>query len=300
MRSGLTIIERVFLFAFLPLLYGCQEEEEKELFSVVFMTDIHIQPERNAVEGFTMAIEAANDLEPDFIITGGDLVMDALAADYERASSLFDLYNQVITAADMPVYNTMGNHDIFGIAGTGGAVPSDPGYGEAMYTERIGESYYSFLYKGWKFMILNSAEDNGEGSYYGFIDDQQMDWIRQELLETDRAIPIVITTHIPFRSTLASIYLDYGGIDMSARFVTNGGDVLELFENHNLKLVLQGHHHFVEDDLSEGVHFITGGAVSGSSWWGPYLIFEEGFVHLTFTADDFSWRYADYGWDAPK
>ena len=164
MRSGIINRVGVFLYILLPLMAGCQKEDERDLFSVVFMTDIHLQSERNAVEGFTMGLDAANDLEPDFIITGGDLVMDALAADYERASSLFDLYNQVKTVADMPVYNSMGNHDIFGIEGTGGAVPTDPEYGEAMYTERIGESYYSFMYEGWKFIILNSAEDDGEGS----------------------------------------------------------------------------------------------------------------------------------------
>lgn len=300
MRSGLINSVKNLLFAFLLLFAGCKEENKEILFSVAFMTDIHLQPERNAVEGFTMALEAANDLKPDFIMTGGDLVVDALAADYERASSLFDLYNQVITTAAVPVYNTMGNHDIFGIEGSGSADPSDPEYGEKMYTQRIGESFYAFTHQGWKFMVLNSAEDNGEGSYKGFIDPQQIDWIKQELMGTDRATPLVITTHIPFRSTLASIYLDYGGVDQASRFVTNAEEVLELFSGYNLKLVLQGHHHFVEDDLADGIHFITGGAVSGSSWWGPYLIFEEGFLYLTFTRDDFSWKYVDYGWEAVK
>ena len=65
------------------------------------MTDIHLQPERKGVEGFTMALQNANALRPDFIITGGDLVMDALAVDFERASSLFDLYNEVVKIANM-------------------------------------------------------------------------------------------------------------------------------------------------------------------------------------------------------
>lgn len=88
MRSGLINSVKNLLFAILLLFAGCKAEDKEILFSVAFMTDIHLQPERNAVEGFTMALEAANDLKPDFIMTGGDLVVDALAADYERASSL--------------------------------------------------------------------------------------------------------------------------------------------------------------------------------------------------------------------
>jgi len=88
MRSGLINSVKNILFAFLLLFAGCKEENKEILFSVAFMTDIHVQPERGAVEGFTMALESANGLKPDFIMTGGDLVMDALAVDYERASSL--------------------------------------------------------------------------------------------------------------------------------------------------------------------------------------------------------------------
>ena len=56
-------------------------------FSFVFCTDIHVEPERNAVQGFTQAIDTINKLQPAFVITGGDLIMDALGQSYERADS---------------------------------------------------------------------------------------------------------------------------------------------------------------------------------------------------------------------
>jgi hypothetical protein len=86
--SGSYLPMRLILLFILVSHCSCtRENASRNLFSVVFMTDIHLQPERGAVDGFTMALEAANDLKPDFILTGGDLVMDALTIDYERASS---------------------------------------------------------------------------------------------------------------------------------------------------------------------------------------------------------------------
>lgn len=44
-------------------------------FEFVFMTDIHIRPDMNAPKGFQMAIDAVNQLNPDFVLTGysGDM-----------------------------------------------------------------------------------------------------------------------------------------------------------------------------------------------------------------------------------
>lgn len=40
-------------------------------FSFAFMTDIHVQPENNAEAGFRAAITKVNELNPEFVITGG-------------------------------------------------------------------------------------------------------------------------------------------------------------------------------------------------------------------------------------
>src|SRR5262245_23463423 len=48
-------------------------------FRFVHLTDIHVQPERRADEGFAKCIDAVESLnpKPDFILAGGDLVYDA-------------------------------------------------------------------------------------------------------------------------------------------------------------------------------------------------------------------------------
>jgi 3',5'-cyclic AMP phosphodiesterase CpdA len=292
------ILQNMFLIIILISFSGCKcGKKEKETFNVAFLTDIHLQPERNAVKGFSLALDSVNKLNPDFIITGGDLIMDALGQSFGRADSLYRLYDEVIKKAKCPVYNTMGNHEIYGIYKRSGADPSNLEYGEKMFEKRLGKSYYSFDHKGWKFLIINSIEDTKKDRYIGEIDTTQLAWIKDELKKTDPSTPIVLSTHIPF---ITAETQRYGGSTIasdSGTVVFNSKEVLDLFSNYNLKLVLQGHLHILEDIYIDGVHFITGGAVSAGWWKGPNRGIEEGFLHLTFYKDDFRWRYVDYGWE---
>jgi len=277
---------------------GCNRDiKDKDSFSIAFMADIHIQPEENAVAGFTQALDSVNKLNPDFILTGGDLIMDALGQSYGRADSLYNLYMEVIKKSNEQVYNTMGNHEIYGIYKRSSADPTNPEYGELMFEKRLGKSYYAFEHKGWKFIIINSIEDTKKGKYVGKVDTAQISWIKSELKNTNPSTPIVLSTHIPF---ITAYTQKYGGSTLpndSSLVVYNSKEVINLFNGYNLKLVLQGHLHTVEDIYIDGIHFITGGAVSGRWWKGSNQGFEEGFMYISFGTDDFSWRYVDYGWE---
>jgi predicted phosphodiesterase len=82
--------------------------------------------------------------------------------------------------------------------------------------------------------------------------------------------------------------------------IENSRDVLDLFSGHNLKLVLQGHLHIVEEAYIDGIRFITGGAVCAKWWEGPRQGMEEGYVLVHVTGEEIDWEYVDYGWDAVK
>ena len=161
-----------------------------EPFTFVFATDIHLQHERNAVEGFKKAIVEINNINPDFVITGGDLIMDALGVDYERADSLYNLYIETSKLINAPVYNTMGNHEVFGLYDTNTVLRKHPEFGENIYEKRIGKRYYSFIHKGVKFMILDSIEEIPDSNkYFGKIDIEQIEWLKGELEKTDKRVP---------------------------------------------------------------------------------------------------------------
>ena len=107
LTSSLIIV--IFILAFI----SCTKQSES--FTFVFMTDIHVQPEKRAAEGFRSAIDKVNSINPDFVITGGDLIMDALGQTQGRSDSLYNLYQNLMAQFKMPVYNTMGNHEVFGL-----------------------------------------------------------------------------------------------------------------------------------------------------------------------------------------
>lgn len=285
-----------FLIVVFLASFSCSRKNNGESFSFAFMTDIHLTYERNAVPGFNQAIRSVNDLNPDFVIMGGDLIMDALGQRYSLADSLYRLYNESVKSFKMPVFNTMGNHEIYGIYSKSGADTLNPEYGEKMFEKRLGASYNSFIHKGWKFMILNSVEDAGNDRYIGRIDNAQIDWIRKELQGTDPETPIVISTHIPFITASTQKNVGTTVANDSSSVVSNGKEVLDLFKGYKLKLVLQGHLHSVEDIYIDGIHFITGGAVSAAWWEGPNQGMEEGYMLIQVANGDISWKYIDYGW----
>jgi len=293
------LMTTAIIIVLLPL-HGCVNKKpavDDSSFSFVYMTDIHLSPENNAVRGFTQALDSINKLNPDFIITGGDLIMDALGQRYSRADSLYNLYSEVSSAIMIPIYNSMGNHEIYGIYESSGADLLHPEFGEKMFEKRIDKLFYCFDYKGWKFMILNSVEATPGEGYIGLIDSTQVEWIKEELEKTDPATPIVISTHIPFITAFTQMYYGSTQANSNSLVVVNSKEVLDLFRGHNLKLVLQGHLHTVEDIFIDGIHFITGGAVSGAWWKGPNQGHEEGFLKIDVKGDNFIWEYVDYGWE---
>ena len=291
----------------LLILYGCSTNSEKKKaieengFSFAFLTDIHLQPELAAEAGFQWAIREVNKLQPDFVITGGDLVMDVLNQSYGRSDSLYNLYEELSGKFEMPVYNTMGNHENFGWQRNEEGIEQHPEYGKLMYEQRIGPRYYSFDHKGWHFIILDDVYLKEPGTYAGKVDDEQMTWIVHDLEQVDKETPIAISVHIPFITSATQISRGSMAANNEGLVASNSLDVLKLFSDYNLRLVLQGHLHFLEDIyIQNQVHFITGGAVSGK-WWSnkPDSKPEEGFVMIHLKGEELNWEYVDFGWTPP-
>ena len=274
---------------------------QEEGFSFAFLTDIHVQPERQAEAGFMWAINEVNKLNPDFVITGGDLVMDVLNQSYERADSLFNIYIKLSEKFKMPVYNTVGNHEVYAWYRQDPGIEEHPEYGKLMFEKRLGDRFYSFDHKGWHFIVLDAISRADGGGYQGKIDEEQILWLAKDLQEVDKDTPIAISVHIPFITSASQLMRGSMAPNTPGQVISNGQEVLALFMEHDLRLVLQGHLHFLEDIYVQNqVHFITGGAVSGK-WWANDAESkpEEGFVMVHVNGEDLDWEYVDYGWTPP-
>ena len=270
-------------------------KKTEDSFEFAFLTDIHIKPEMNAPQGFQMAIDKVNELQPDFVITGGDLVYDAMRGDFDKCEPLFNLYKTMAKGFQMPVHNCLGNHDLFAIYEESPETEEHPDYKYGMWERHFGKSYYSFNHKGWHFITLNSLDVTPNKRYKSIFHSTQLEWLKNDLEKVDQSTPIVITTHIPMMCTYTQLN---GG---NSRVVENAPDAFKLLENHNLKLVLQGHIHWKEFGMvNDRFHFLTGGSIAGNGWKGRRHNTKEGFVKVKITGDDFSWEYVDHGWESER
>ena len=136
---------------------------------------------------------------------GGDHVFDALAVDNNRAKLVFDLYQKTEQSLQMKLYNTIGNHDLFGINTLSGIVPNDPGYGKNLYEDRFGQkTYYSFDHKGYHFFVLDSVQPTADRMWNGRIDEEQFAWLADDLKRVGPNVPVIGITHVPLVTAFAN------------------------------------------------------------------------------------------------
>lgn len=136
------------------------------------------------------------------------------------------------------------------------------------------------------------------GRYYGYISQEQLNWLKDELSKTDTTMVLIVSTHIPLLTTFSQIRNGAMAANDRGLVVENSKEIFDLFKRHNLKLVLQGHLHIYEDiNIQNKIKFVTGGAVSARWWTGPNEGLEEGFVLVRIKGDKVETEYIDYGWE---
>ena len=260
-----------------------------DAFSFAFMTDIHLNFSREeSFKGFEQAIEKAKQMGVDFIITGGDNVdADVVGNDIEKARNMFLEFREIIDRSDIDIHVTMGNHDRFWHQAESNAT-----HGAALFLDYFPDTYFSYSFNDVYFIHLNTSEVC-DGKYC--VSEEQREWIEQTLASLDRQTPLVLVVHVPFLSFYyPALYGHYTHTDVFDGFK----EVWDMFKGHNLQLVLQGHMHLFEELNVLNTQFITGGALSGGWWRGPYHGTHEGFVLVHWDGTAFSWDYVDFGWDA--
>ena len=273
------------------------------------LTDMHVQPERRAGEGYAAALRSLDKLDPpaQFIVTGGDHVMDVFETDAARAKLQWDLYERVLREhTRLPVYATMGNHDVGGWGVPGQVPPGSAGYGKSMALERLAMKapYYSFDRGPWHFVCLDNIAPRGTG-YYGGLDAEQVEWLRGDLAVAG-ARPTCVISHIPILS--ACVFFD--GDDRLRQDFWHVPDswmqrdvkpLLGLFRRHKVRLLLSGHIHLVDRVEYLGMTFVCDGAVSGAWWKGPNQEFAEGYGVLDLSPDgSVRHEYVAFGWAAAR
>jgi 3',5'-cyclic AMP phosphodiesterase CpdA len=279
-------------FEMQPLL---PKQDPAKDFDFVFFTDTHLEPELSAVAGCAKCFNQINEARPEFCISGGDQVFDVCEQDLGRAQLLFKLYRQTEAELASKVYHTVGNHDVIGLNQRSPIEPGDRMYGKKLYEDNFGKRYYSFDYKGWHFVVLDSIGIEYYKIFNAHFDGEQLAWLAADLAATGPVTPVVVVTHVPIASMLASFTSE----DNRGPIVGNAYAVHSLLEKANVKLVLQGHLHLWEKLQHHGTEYLTGGAVSGFWWKGKMEDgTAEGYTLCQVRAGQIFTSYVTYPWVA--
>lgn len=238
-----------------------------------YIGDTHITPDTTPMNGVAKClqhVQSQND-KPAFILHGGDVIMDALAKDKADVQQQWDAWHTVVKANNtLPIEYCIGNHDVWGFE----QAKSDPLYGKkwAVDLMGIGNRYRSFDRNGWHFIVLDSVQPKPDGKWYtGYIDAEQLTWLKDDLAKTGTKTPVLILSHIPIFSPTAFFSdqnIKEGVWNISAGLVlSNTPELLKLFYQYpNVKAALSGHMHLLDRVDYNGVTYLCNGAVSGN-WW---------------------------------
>ena len=226
--------------------------------------------------------------------------MDALEPDSERVQLQWKIFDECWKHMQLPTHHTIGNHDVGGWSSKAQIPPGAADYGKKLFADRYGQgkTYRSFDHRGWHFILLDSIGQNPETlDYIGWIDDEQLVWLENDLAAIGKSTPIVIVTHIPFHSVWGQMNGDPREGENPKSLVNNANVLRKMLLPYNVPLILSGHGHVVERIEFGKTTYLQGGAVCGMWWKGPVFGNPEGFLEITCNADgSFQTEYRDFGW----
>ncbi|MEO7923757.1 MAG: metallophosphoesterase [Chitinophagaceae bacterium] len=283
----------------LPSLSFAEEKKKKSL-RFAHLTDIHVKPGTIPETGMAKALQHVQKQDKiDFIINGGDSIMDALEADKQKTQIQWDLFKTLLQKENsLPIYHTIGNHDIWGWFLKTNKPENDRLYGKIWAVETLGMSnrYYSFDKGGWHFIVLDSTQLNPAGGYIGKLDTEQLDWLQQELQKVSPEKFICIVSHIPILSICSGLFFNKteanGDLLIKRNLMhTDFLALKKIFSKYpNIKICISGHIHLQDEVDYLGIKYYCNGAVSGNWWNGSYQEFAPAYAVMELFDDGSSKR----------
>ncbi|MDP4261722.1 MAG: metallophosphoesterase [Bacteroidota bacterium] len=291
----------------LPSFSFAGENEKTGTVRFAYLTDTHVKPGIIPETGMAKAFHHAQSLKPkvDFIINGGDSIMDSLEADKQKTQTQWDLFHSILKKENsLPIYHCIGNHDVWGWFIKNDKPEADKLYGKLWVVETLEmpKRYYSFTKDKWHFIVLDSTQLNPAGGYIAYIDPEQLSWLQSELAQTPKDKFICIVSHIPILSICAGLFFDKtetnGDLKIQRNLMhTDFLSLKKIFLNYpNIKVCLSGHIHLQDEINYLGVKYYCNGAVCGNWWSGAFQEFAPAYAVIELYDDGTcSRKMIDYG-----
>ncbi len=182
---------------------------------------------------FADAVEKLNLLKPEFVLSIGDLI-EGYIHDEDEIARQWEEFDGIVNKLQMPFFYVPGNHDISNAAMA------------RKWQQRLGSSYYHFVYRDVLFLCLNTQDGSSR-----WIDDRQMRYF-QKALEANKNV----------RWTLVFMHQPMWFSESSENWKQ-----FELLLTDRPHTVFVGHLHVYSKSVQEGLQYYllatTGGSGKG-------------------------------------
>ncbi|SEL62307.1 calcineurin-like phosphoesterase C-terminal domain-containing protein [Parapedobacter koreensis] len=227
-----------------------------------------------------------------FGISLGDLVGDNLL--------LFADYKREMAALGIPWYNMVGNHDLNWETGVDSLT-------DESFERHFGPANYAFEYGNAHFIVLDnilSPDPRKNSGYWGGLRDDQLEFVENDVAQTDTSKLIVLAYHIPMAGR------SFREADREKLF--------EYLKNHPHVMMMCGHTHLQRQNFyteamgwrrAKPLHEYNAGTTSGDWYSGeldennvPYATMrdgtEKGYAFLNVDGNAYTIDYKVAGKDA--
>lgn len=234
----------LFLALALILASSCASPlRQKEPFTFVQMCDTQLGMGgyEHDKKTFAQAVKQVNKLKPDFTVICGDLVNNA------NDKSFID-FKKIKSGFTARCYCAAGNHD----------VQNKPTVASLKYyREQIGKDYYSFIHKGYTFVVVNTQLWVSPVEH----ETQKQDkWLVGECEKAKaKSRPIFIIAHYPLFTKDPNEKDNYYNVPLKIRT-----RLLKLYVEHGVIAVLAGHTHRRIINNYKGIQLVNGETTSKS------------------------------------
>jgi 3',5'-cyclic AMP phosphodiesterase CpdA len=130
---------------------------------------------------FSQAVEQLNLLQPEFVLSVGDLI-EGYTTNADKLAQEWKEFQGYVSKLQMPFFYVPGNHDLANA------------FEETVWKEKFGRRWYHFIYRDVLFLLLCSDDPPGKE---GTIGPQQRDWVQKVLAENRNVRWTIVALHRP-------------------------------------------------------------------------------------------------------
>jgi len=185
---------------------------------------------------FSQAVEQINLLQPEFVLSVGDLI-EGYTEKQPVIDSQWKEFQGFVSRLQMPFFYVPGNHDV-----TNKVMLET-------WREKFGREYYHFVYRNVLFLALNTNDPVDKSN----IGEEQLNWLKQTLEQNAGVRWTVVCVHKPL--------WDYSGLDPEKV----GWNAVEKLLNGRKYTVFAGHMHNFKKWTRQGMSYFQLATTGGGS-----------------------------------